>query len=232
MSGQPGPPASNETPYVGAAPTSDPSTWAWVPGNLLLGALKRVDGQPGLALTAEQCKQFQALLTEAAPLGRAQAEADQRLTGMAQGLLTAQQIEEIQSKEKELVSEPFDGDALVTALKALAAKATASAAPNGGAETQGSMVPIVLLVGLNYLQKADKLTPAQALQLEPLVSAYVDALKAVATGIYPRVPKILNGKQLQAFVAILGEMRSGKIDPATAQVTAEEMNEHLKSRLQ
>jgi hypothetical protein len=218
--------------YVGAEPTGDPRSWAYVHGDILLGALREVDSNPSTTLTRQQLKALSDLLSEVQDASEELGPASVDFVNMVQGVLEPRQMAGMTAAEESLCAVTPDADLLIARLKKLAASAPARTPPPPQA-TQAVYPANFLVSGLVFLEtfKRAPLTAEQAARLLPSLQTYAARLKAL-TAYYQRIPRILNPRQGKAFQEALADMRVAQNPPLEERhLTLAEMQLYLAERL-
>lgn len=220
--------------YVGAEPTTDPASWTFVHGDLLLGALREVDSAPSTAFTPDQLKALEKVLDEVTPPARELNSVSLELVHLVQGALDPRQLAAMAAVEETLALQSPDLQALLEALGRLAGSAAGKPASTvDPQETQAIYPASFLVAGLAYLKDFQKapLRPEQAARFLPKLQAYSRALQA-QTAHYPKLIALMTPGQAQAFRKALAEMRVSRNPPlAERQMTLAEMQLYLDKRL-
>ena len=220
--------------YVGAEPTTDPATWVYVHGDLLLGALREVDNGTSTSFTSDQLRSLVKLLDEVTPPARELNSLSLELVQLVQGVLDPRQIAGMTAVEETLVLQNPDLEALIQRLSVLAATHTSTSGSAAPPQATQSVYPAnFLVVGLEYLEKfkRDPLRAEQAARILPKLQDYSRALRA-QTDHYQELTRLMTPQQVQAFRNALAEMRlSNYMSLAERQMTLADMQLYLDRRL-
>lgn len=220
--------------YVGAEPTTDPATWVYVHGDLLLGALREVDNGTSTSFTSDQLRSLVKLLDEVTPPARELNSLSLELVQLVQGVLDPRQIAGMTAVEETLVLQNPDLEALIQRLSVLAATHTSTSGFAAPPQATQAVYPAnFLVVGLEYLEKfkRDPLRAEQAARILPKLQDYSRALRA-QTVHYPKLTRLMTPRQVQAFRDALADMRLSNNPPlAERQMTLAEMQLYLDKRL-
>lgn len=217
--------------YVGPVPTADPASWTFVSGNLLLGALKKVDDDSATALSGSQLQQVRQFLARVQEPAAAADQASRTFLGTAQAVLKPRQWWALTAEGPRLAAVNPDFDRLVGALQAKAGGATpaplASSTPAPSAYGPGELV-----VALQFLDSYGEapLEPEQAAALLPVLKDYRARLEALVA-LYPELWSLLEPKQKEAFVQALAQTKPREIPSPDRVINLEGFQAHLEERL-
>jgi len=219
--------------YVGSEPTTDPRSWTYIHGDILLGALREVDANPSTTFTPQQLRSLEGLLTDVQDASEDLGPASVDFVTMAQGVLEPRQMAGMTANEERLCAVTPDLDGLIARLEKLAASAPPKRLPPPQV-TQAVYPANFLVSGLAWLETFPRapLSAEQAARLLPSLKIYARSLRKL-TAFYQRLPQVLSPGQTQAFRAVLADMRVSQNPPLEERhLTLAEMQLYLAERLE
>ena len=219
--------------YVGGEPTLNPSSWAYVHGDLLLGALREVDSDEATALNPAQLKAVARLLEEIKGPAGELAGVSEKLVNTVQAILEPRQMAAMTAQEVPIMRSAPDVEALVARLEAVGGSAAPQKIPVDEQATPAVYPANFLIAGLAFLETSPRapLKPGQVATILPLLKAYAQKLKG-QTAFYPRLMALLKAQQAKAFRNSLASMRVEENPPLEERhMTLSDMQLYVQERL-
>lgn len=218
--------------WIGPPATRDCQSWAYVHGDIILGAIKVLDSQPDTRLSPQQITQIRDILVSSAPALARHAIATDTFNLSGPKLLTLKQTLILKNQKSKIVQIYPDDKKLIAHLKKQLPKAPTLPVGVKSNSTRIIFPSNYILAGLCYMQSTNKLamSAADCKKMLELVTDYSKRLdKQKET--YKSVVRVFTAPQIDKLLEILNAMRGDSKLINKQQVDYDTILAYLANRL-